>query len=240
MDDILYDSLSRYFRSLALSGEASRRDVKGLVFLCAVRRMLYRWMIGADGTREDDYRQVEKALYALFGTSCLLPYPQFCKQKTMDRLHLAPFFALKQKMRLLDKELKEHEEKSFRKYNELRADDANIERKSKLRDKLLDYRVTNLEKDMDETKEKTEAIRQDVDAVMDTKVVMVNEEFLDDVPDIEFNGGQYEPDEPSEEPGEDPGEEPGEEEPGIPEGQSCPVVDKVVYHDPSLEEEESM
>jgi hypothetical protein len=37
---------------------------------------------------EDDYREIEKALYKIFGTSCLVPFPNYCNNTDMNKLHL--------------------------------------------------------------------------------------------------------------------------------------------------------
>lgn len=86
MDEILYDSITRYYATLSNVGYVSYDDMQGLLFLSAVQEFVYKDFKGF--ITEADYREIEKALYKVFGTSCLVPYPEFCNNKGMNKLHL--------------------------------------------------------------------------------------------------------------------------------------------------------
>lgn len=86
MDDIVYESLKRYFVSLSMFGYKSYSDTYKLLYVMSIRDFIYNDFRGL--ITEDDYRIIERSLYSVLGTTCLLPYPQFCKSKGMNKLHL--------------------------------------------------------------------------------------------------------------------------------------------------------
>jgi hypothetical protein len=88
MINILYKAIERYFTTLSQFGYKSYDDVYKLLFFIAVTDFVYSDVDAA--ITEDDYRDIEKALYCIFGTTCLLPYPEYCnkKQDDMNNLHL--------------------------------------------------------------------------------------------------------------------------------------------------------
>ena len=75
MDEIVYNSIVRYFSALSNLGYVSYEDVNSLLFLTAIQEFIYKDFRGF--INEDDYREIEKALYKVFGTSCLVPYPEY-------------------------------------------------------------------------------------------------------------------------------------------------------------------
>ncbi len=80
MDDLLYESCSRYFTNLSNYGYRRNEDVKKLLFYVFVNELVNTTSVVIT---EDDYRSLEKALYCLYGTTCLIPYPNYC-YKVMD------------------------------------------------------------------------------------------------------------------------------------------------------------
>ena len=85
MDEIVYNSIVRYFSTLSNLGYISYEDVNSLLFLTAIQEFIYKDFRGF--INEDDYREIEKALYKVFGTSCLVPYPEYCNNANMNKLH---------------------------------------------------------------------------------------------------------------------------------------------------------
>ena len=83
MDNILYDSLSNYFHALELKGYMPYAHTQKLLLLTFYRDFTlkdYRGLLS-----KDDYHLIERALDCLWGSSCLIPYPDYLK---MGRLCL--------------------------------------------------------------------------------------------------------------------------------------------------------
>jgi len=77
MDEIVYDSLTHYFSVLEKLGYYPYKDVKKLLVLLFYRHFCYEDYRGMITFR--DYKLIERALYCLFGSSCLIPYPDYLK-----------------------------------------------------------------------------------------------------------------------------------------------------------------
>lgn len=77
MDDLLYNSCLRYFTSLANYGFKSDEDVKKLLFYVFIQELVNTTSIVIS---EEDYKCLENALYSLYGTTCLIPYPDYCER----------------------------------------------------------------------------------------------------------------------------------------------------------------
>ena len=75
MDDLLYNACKRYFDSLFHFGYRNYDDVKKLLFYIFIEELVNTTSIVIS---EDDYKAIEKALYCIYGTSCLIPYPNYC------------------------------------------------------------------------------------------------------------------------------------------------------------------
>ena len=83
MDEILYDSLTSYYSALSNLGYMSQDKGDSLLLLGFFRDYVltdYRGIIS-----REDYRIIERALNCLFGSNCLIPYPDYLK---MGKLHL--------------------------------------------------------------------------------------------------------------------------------------------------------
>ena len=83
MDEMIYNTLSYYFHALEVKGYMPFRDsVKALLLI------FYRDFVFNDfraRITEEDYHLIEKALDCLYGTTCLIPYPDYLK---MGKLYL--------------------------------------------------------------------------------------------------------------------------------------------------------
>jgi hypothetical protein len=77
MDDLLYESCLRYFTSLANYGFRSEKDVKKLLFYVYIQELVNTTSIVIP---EEDYKHLENALYCMYGTTCLIPYPNYCER----------------------------------------------------------------------------------------------------------------------------------------------------------------
>ena len=97
MDRILYDSLSKYFHALEVKGYMSYKDMVKLLVLGFYRDFVfsdYRGII----TR-DDYLLIERALDCLYGSTCLIPYPDYLK---MSKLHLGEITEMAHRVKTLE------------------------------------------------------------------------------------------------------------------------------------------
>lgn len=72
MDKYLCDSLLYYFNHVSRTGFISNVDIFKLIFLDACNDFTKHDFRGI--FTEKDGREIEKAMYAVFGTSCLTPY----------------------------------------------------------------------------------------------------------------------------------------------------------------------
>ena len=73
--DNVFSSIESYFNALSYFGYKKNSDVNKLLIYNFLSEMLtgeMRYYI-----TEEDYRNIEKALYCLYGTSCLIPYPKY-------------------------------------------------------------------------------------------------------------------------------------------------------------------
>ena len=99
MDNILYDSLSSYYNALEKLGYMSHSHAEKLLLLIFYRDFTlhdYRGLLS-----RDDYHLIERALDCLWGSTCLIPYPDYLK---MGRLCLGGMSELAQRVRTLEDE----------------------------------------------------------------------------------------------------------------------------------------
>lgn len=97
MDRIIYESLNRYYHTLESIGYISDVHTKKLLVLC-----FYKDFITNDYKNtlsKDDYMSIEKALYCLYGTSCLIPYPDYLK---MNKIYLGQLSELSRRIKVLE------------------------------------------------------------------------------------------------------------------------------------------
>ena len=97
MDEILYNALSSYYHALELKGYMSKAHSDKLLLLAFYRDFVfhdYRAMLS-----KSDYCLIERALDCLYGTSCLIPYPDYLK---MGKLHLGEITEMAQRIKSLE------------------------------------------------------------------------------------------------------------------------------------------
>lgn len=83
MDNIVYNAISKYYTALSKLGYYGYGDVFKLLVLCFLRDFVYKDYRGVLSRK--DYLTIERALNCLYGSSCLIPYPNYLK---MGKLHL--------------------------------------------------------------------------------------------------------------------------------------------------------
>ena len=97
MDEIVYEALSKYFHALEIHGYMSKTHSIKLLVLSFFKDFVFHDYRGIL-TRED-YCLIERALDCLYGTSCLIPYPDYLK---MGKLHLGEMTEMAQRVKTLE------------------------------------------------------------------------------------------------------------------------------------------
>lgn len=85
MDDFLHEILSRYFNTLSVLGYKDYNSVYKVLLLSLIRDFINKDYYGY--LTEEDYNTINKSLYCIYGTSCLIPYSNKYS-RTMNRLYL--------------------------------------------------------------------------------------------------------------------------------------------------------
>lgn len=72
MGEYIYTVLEKYFTHLKNYGHVKECDVKKVLVLTAIQDIVEQF---TGYITQDDYKALNNALYCLFGSSCLMPYP---------------------------------------------------------------------------------------------------------------------------------------------------------------------
>jgi len=97
MDEILYEALTKYYHALEVKGYMSRKHSDRLLILCFYRDFIFNDYRGI--LKKEDYYLIEKALDCIYGSSCLIPYPDYLK---MGKLKLGEITELSQRIKTLE------------------------------------------------------------------------------------------------------------------------------------------
>ena len=97
MDEFVYNGLMAYYKALGKLGYYKYPDVFGLLVLGFYWDFLFKDYRGL--LSREDYHEIEKALNCLFGTSCLIPYPDYLK---MGKLHIGEITEMAQRLSTLE------------------------------------------------------------------------------------------------------------------------------------------
>lgn len=71
------NAVNKYFHTLTSLGYKKDKDVNNLIVLLFLEEFLCGPM--SQFITEKDYNTIDKALYCLYGTSCMIPYPDYKK-----------------------------------------------------------------------------------------------------------------------------------------------------------------
>ena len=97
MDDILYEALTKYYHALEVKGYMSKAHSTKLLVMAFYRDFMFNdyraWL------SKRDYCLIERALDCLYGTSCLIPYPDSLKR---GKLHLGEITEIAQRVKSLE------------------------------------------------------------------------------------------------------------------------------------------
>lgn len=97
MDEILYNALTKYYHALELKGYMANSHAVKLLILIFFRDFVfhdYRGLI-----TKEDYHLIEKALDCIYGSTCLIPYPDYLK---MGKLYLGEMTEMAQRVNTLE------------------------------------------------------------------------------------------------------------------------------------------
>lgn len=97
MDEILYNALTKYYYALELKGYMANSHAVKLLILIFFRDFVfhdYRGLI-----IKEDYHLIEKALDCIYGSTCLIPYPDYLK---MGKLYLGEMTEMAQRVKTLE------------------------------------------------------------------------------------------------------------------------------------------
>ena len=97
MDNIIFNSLIHYYTDLSKLGYYKYGDVFSLLVLCFISDFVYNDYRGI--LSKGDYHTIDKALTCLFGSNCLIPYPDYLK---MGKLHIGEMTELAQRVKTLE------------------------------------------------------------------------------------------------------------------------------------------
>lgn len=97
MDEYIYESLARYYHTLENTGYMSYSNVVKLLILVFYRDFVYHDYRAV--LSKNDYRLIERALDCLYGTSCLIPYPDYLK---MGKLYLGQMTEMADRVKALE------------------------------------------------------------------------------------------------------------------------------------------
>lgn len=97
MDEIIYNTLNKYYHALSLKGYMPDIDSYKLLVLIFIRDFIFHDYRG--NINEKDYHLIEKALDCLYGTTCLIPYPDYLK---MGKLYLGQMSEMAERLKAIE------------------------------------------------------------------------------------------------------------------------------------------
>lgn len=97
MDEVLYNALTGYYKVLQRRGFFSYNETLKILVLGFFRDFVFHDYRGI--LSKGDYRDIERALNCLFGSNCLIPYPDYLK---MSKLHLGETTELAQRIKTIE------------------------------------------------------------------------------------------------------------------------------------------
>lgn len=95
---MIYDGVTRYYNRLEYTGYMSYQNMEKLLILIFYRDFVFNDYRGI--LSKEDYFLIEKALDCLYGTTCLIPYPDYLK---MGKLHLGEATEMAHRLEVLEK-----------------------------------------------------------------------------------------------------------------------------------------
>ena len=97
MDNIIFNAITQYYAALCKLGYYSYNEVFKLLVLCFYRDYVFNDYRGVLSRK--DYHVIERALNCLFGSTCLIPYPDYLK---MGKLHLGEITEINNRLKAVE------------------------------------------------------------------------------------------------------------------------------------------
>lgn len=97
MDEMIYEALCRYYHALEVKGYMPYKDMQKVLLLIFYRDFIYKDYRGT--LTNEDYSLIEDALNCIYGSTCLIPYPDYLK---MGKLHLGEITELAYRVKTLE------------------------------------------------------------------------------------------------------------------------------------------
>lgn len=104
MDNLVYTVYTNYFKNLEATGTSSKSNVFKTLLLGFYRELLDSPHVQIS---EEDYGAIHRALGCLYGSSCLIPYPDYLKEKgkckeSSDITHRLKVLTTTRRLKLFD------------------------------------------------------------------------------------------------------------------------------------------
>ena len=99
MDEMIYAALTGYYNTLSKVGYYKYDTVFSLLLLSFYRDFVFHDYRGI--LSREDYAEIERALNCLYGTDCLIPYPDYLK---MGKLYLGEITEMADRLKTLEDE----------------------------------------------------------------------------------------------------------------------------------------
>lgn len=77
--DVAVKALQKYFTKLSYLGYIKDEDVKKILVLLLLEELLNQWY---SFVTENDYRIISRSLYKLFGSNCIISFPDYIRYQT--------------------------------------------------------------------------------------------------------------------------------------------------------------
>lgn len=103
MDEMTYQAISKYFTHLSNVGYFNQSNVNKLLLLTFIQELVdydFRGLIS-----EEDYNDINKALYCLYGSSCLIPYPDYYNTKRRRTMYIGSISELTHRVEALEESI---------------------------------------------------------------------------------------------------------------------------------------
>ena len=71
------NAVNKYFQTISKLGYKKDSEVNSLIVFLFLEEFLCNYMVPF--ITEEDYNTINKALYCIYGTSCMVPYPDYKK-----------------------------------------------------------------------------------------------------------------------------------------------------------------
>lgn len=97
MGEIIYNALGNYYNALEMKGYMPYKDSIKLLLLIFYHDFVFNDYRGI--LSKEDYYAIEKALDCLYGSTCLIPYPDYLK---MGKLYLGQMTELASRLKSID------------------------------------------------------------------------------------------------------------------------------------------